>query len=69
MSAPKVRAGADLDPSTWWLGYEAAAAKLDLLPGPLVAVVAAQLLRVTPDPLDDPAFDAGFRAALSAALP
>lgn len=52
----------------WTVGYNAAVEALNALPGPLVPVFAARLLRVTADPDDDLVYDAGFRHALHQAL-
>ncbi|WLP93300.1 hypothetical protein [Gordonia sp. NB41Y] len=54
--------------SDWNAGHESATELLGQLPGPLVPVFAARLLRVQPDPEDNPSYDGGFRAALFAAL-
>lgn len=59
----------NLDTEGYWAGWRAAADHLDEIPGPMVESVASALLRVTPDPDDDRAYDGGFRAALRAALP
>lgn len=58
-----------LDVEGYRAGWRAAADHLAEIPGPIVPQVVAALLRVTPDPDDDQAYDAGFRAALRAVLP
>ncbi|MGC4933865.1 hypothetical protein ACLQ3C_09280 [Gordonia sp. DT30] len=53
----------------WSLGYQRAADDLDELPGPVLQDVVRAILRVQPDPDDDPLYDAGYRAGLRTALP
>ena len=49
-------------------GYENALDTLDQFHGPMLNGIVTRLLMVTPDPGDDPEYDAGFRAGLRKAL-
>ncbi|KNA92925.1 hypothetical protein RND64_08855 [Gordonia sp. w5E2] len=52
----------------WLRGYTKASNDLASLPGPMLSILVPRMLRSTPDPDDDPAYDGGYRTALADAL-
>ena len=53
-----------IGPDQFTVGYQAATETLAQLPGPLLGIIINKILAVTPDPDDDPDYDAGYRQAL-----
>lgn len=52
----------------WIQGYTRGSTDVAQLPGPMLPKLLPRMLRSTPDPDDDPAYDGGYRTALADAL-